>query len=216
MEPRVPSHNIRHLAYELAYKLAWEKLASMDVKHQCLKSDAQYQEVDSKRAIIIEYLDRPYLISLPQGEISLRDSEEPVHLKEKILILHYLTLAKGTPATNKLITFKQLPGCASYFPLFHQLAIRPLLAHFGKEPELLMASAAKLGGYRADYGDASMTIKAFPRVPITIALWRGDDEFAPRGSIMFDSSIPDYLSAEDIRELCATIARRLVSFGKHQ
>jgi len=214
MQPRVPFYNIRHQAYELAYKLAWEKLASMDIKHQCPKSGAQYQEVDAKRTIIIEYLIRPYLISLPQAAISLRDSEESVPLKEKILILHYLTSAKGTPATNKLITFKQLSGCTSYFPVFYQLAIKPLLDHFGKQPELLMASAAKLGGYSADYGDTSMTIRAFPRVPITIALWRGDDEFAPRGSIMFDSSISDYLSAEDIRELCATITSRLISFKK--
>lgn len=203
-----PLSNTRGQAYELAYKLACKQLARMDVERQCHKSGAQY-DADSNR-IIIEYLNQPYLITLPDGEISLRNSEERVPLKDKILILHYLTLAEGTPITDRLTTFKQLPGCASYFSVFSQLAIKPLLDHFGKEPELLIDAAAKLGGHKASYGDISITINAFPRVPVTIALWRGDDEFAPRGSIMFDSTISDYLPAEDIRELCGIIAWRLI------
>jgi len=199
--------NIREQAYELAYRLACEQLASMDVEELCRKTGAQ--SMDSSK-IIVEYLNRRYLITFPDGEISLCDDDKEVPLKDKILILHYLTSAKGTPLTNKLITFKQLPGCASYFPVFSQLTVKPLLNHFGKEPELLMASVAKLGGHKAGYGDVSVTINAFPRVPVTIALWRGDDEFPPRGSIIFDSNISDYLSAEDIRDLCATIVWKLI------
>ncbi|GAH94605.1 unnamed protein product [marine sediment metagenome] len=194
-------------AYELAYKLASEQLVSMDIEEICGKTGAQ--RMDSNK-IIIKYLNQPYLITLPDVEISLRDSEEEVPLKDRILILHYLTLAKGTPATNRLITFKQLPGGASYFPAFSQRAIKPLLNHFGKEPELLTDAAAKLGGYKANYGDVAITINAFPRVPITFALWRGDDEFPPRGSIMFDASISAYLSTEDTTMLCETIIWRLV------
>jgi len=199
--------NIREQAYELAYRLACEQLASMDIEELCRKTGAQ--PMDSSK-IIVEYLNRRYLVTLLNGEIALCDDDKEVPLKDKILILHYLTSAQGTPLTNKLITFKQLPGCASYFPVFSQLTITPLLNHFGKEPELLMASVAKLGGRKAGYGDVSVTINAFPRVPVTIALWRGDDEFPPRGSIIFDSSISDYLSAEDIRDLCATIVRKLI------
>lgn len=200
-------HNMQEQAYELAYKLASEQLVSMDIEEICGKTGAQ--RMDSNK-IIIKYLNQPYLITLPDVEISLRDSEEEAPLKDKILILHYLTLAKGTPATNRLITFKQLPGGASYFPAFSQRAIKPLLNHFGKEPELLTDAAAKLGGYKANYGDVAITINAFPRVPITFALWRGDDEFPPRGGIMFDASISAYLSTEDITVLCETIIWRLV------
>ena len=206
--------NIQSQAYELAYKLACEQLAEIDdIEEQCRNHDIH--RIDSNK-IIVEYLNRSYLVTLPDVDISLADSDEEVSLKDKILILHYLTSAKGTPATNKLITFKQLPGCASYFSVFHQLAIKPLLNHFGKEPELLMDAAAKLGGHKANYGDASVTINVFPRVPITIVLWRGDEELAPRGSVIFDSSISDYLSAEDIRDICGAIARKLVSLGKPQ
>ncbi len=183
----------------------------MDIEQQCLRSGSLY--IDSSK-VITEYLNQSYVISLPDFEVSLQDSGVEVALKDKIIILHYLTLAKGTPRSGKLIAFKQLPGCASYFPVFEQLAIKPLLDHFGKEPRLLVDAAAKLGGHKANYGDTGVTINAFSKVPMTMALWRGDGEFAPRGSIMFDSNICDYLPIEDIRDICATIARRLVSLGK--
>ena len=200
--------NIQGQTYELAYRLACEQLASMDVEELCRK--AGVQRVDSNK-IIIEYLNQSYLVTISEGEISLKDGEEKVPLRDKILILHYLTLAKGTPATNRLITFKQLPAGISYFPAFSQRTIKPLLNHFGKEPELLIDAAAKLGSHRASYGDVSVTINAFSRVPVTIALWKGDDEFVPGGSIMFDSSISDYLSTEDVSVLCETISWRLAN-----
>ena len=199
--------NIREQGYKLAYELACEQVAGMDIEELCSKTGAQY--VDFSK-IAIDYLNQLYLVTFPDIEILLKDSEKEVPLKDKILILHYLTSAKGTSASNKLITFKQLPGCASYFPVFSQIALEPCLDHFGEEPEQLINAAAMLGGHKGGYGDVSVIINAFPRVPITIALWQGDDEFPSRGSIMFDSNISDYLPTEDIRDICGIIARKLV------
>jgi len=197
--------------YELAYKLAHEQLTRLnDIEQQCLRSDAKYRVTDSKRVIIIEYLNQSYLITLPDIEISLAEGKKEVPLRDKILILHYFTLAKGTPTTNKIIAYKELPEGANYFPTFFKRAIKPLLDHFGNEPHQLVDVAAKLGGHKANYGDAAVTINAFSRVPITFVLWQGNDEFPPEGSILFDSTISDYLSTEDINVLCETIAWRLI------
>ena len=201
--------------YELAYKLACEQLAKIDdVKEQCLKSGARYQAIDSKKVIIVEYLNQSYQITLPDIEISLTDSEEKVPIRDKILILHYLTSAKGIPVANKLITYKELPEGVNYFPTFFKRAIKPLLDYFGKEPHRLLDTARVLGGHKADYGDAAVTINALSRVPITLVLWKGDEEFAPEGNIIFDSTISDYLSTDDINVLCETIAWRLVKLLK--
>jgi len=203
--------NTFEYGYELAYKLACDQLANIDnIEQQCLKSGAQYQVIDSKRVITTEYLNRSYLISLPDIEISLMDSEETIPLRDKILILHYLSQAKGTPLANKIISYKELPEGSNYFPIFSKRAVKPILDHFGREPERLVDVAAKLGGFEVDYGDVAVTINAFPRVPITFVLWKGDEEFPPEGNILFDSTIPDYLSTEDINVLCEAIAWRLV------
>jgi len=197
--------------YKLAYQLACEQLAKLDnIEDQCLKSDAQCLLIDSQKVIIIEYLNQPYRITFPDIEISLTSSDEEVPLKDKILIFHYLAQAKGTPNSNKLITYKELPEGINYFPTFAKRAIKPILDHFGKELHLLVDTAVKLGGRKADFGDVATTINAFRRVPITFVLWQGDEEFPTEGNIMFDSTIPDYLSIEDINVLCEAIAWRLV------
>ena len=190
-----------------------EQLAGIDdIEQQCRKADAQYQVIDSKKVITIKYLNRPYLITLPEIEISLTDSGEKVSLRDKVLILHYLTSAKGTPLANKLITYKELPGGHIYFPTFSKRATKPILKNFSQEPQFLVEAAKRLGGLQADFGDVAVTINAFSRVPITIVLWRGDDEFAPEGSIIFDATISDYLSGEDVTVLCETITWKLINY----
>ena len=202
------SHGSREQGFGLSYKLAREQLTKIsDIQEQCRKSDARYV---GPNEIVINYLNQPYHVILPDVEILLEDSNVEVPLKDKILILHYFTGAKGTAATGNLIAYKQLPGGVSYFPAFSQRAINPFVKHFGQKPELLIDISAKLGGYKADQGDISVTINAFNHVPITFALWRGDEEFSPSGGILFDANISDYLSTEDITVLCETIAWKLV------
>jgi len=194
--------------FELSYKFAREQLAQISaVEEQCHKSGARYL---GPHEVVIKYLNQPYHVMLPDGRILLESGGVEPPLRDKILILHYFTGAKGTPATGKLIAYKQLSGGASYFPTFSQRAIAPLVKNFGKSPELLRKAAAKLGGREADYGDVSAIINAFDRVPITLVLWRGDEELAPNGNILFDANISDYLSTEDVTVLCETITWKLV------
>jgi len=208
----VLNKNKAEYGYEYAYKLAREQLSSIaDIEKQCLKSGAQCQAIDSKRTIItVKFLDQLYKISHPDIDISLAGREEEIPIRDRLLILHYLTQARGTALTNKIISYKELPEGTNYFPTFAKRAIKPVLGHFGKEPEQLVDIARKLGGHRIDYGDVAVTITAFPRVPITYVMWKGDEELPPEGNILFDSTIPDYLPTEDINVLCETIAWRLV------
>jgi hypothetical protein len=210
----IPANKDYGYGYESAYKLAVEQMAGVDIKQQCLNSEAQYLEAGDKKAIIIGYLNKSYQIALPDIEISMADGQEEVPIRDKLLLLHYFIRSKGTPLSNRVISYKELPEGGDYFPTFVKRAVRPLLKHFGDEPGQLVTAAEELGGHRADYGDAAVTINAFRRVPITIALWRGDDEFAPEGSILFDSTVSDYLSPEDINVLCETISWRLVRILK--
>ena len=201
--------------YGLAYKLACEQLAKIgEIEQQCLKSGAQCQVIDTQEVIFIEYLNQSYQVTLPDIRISLRNSEEAISLRDKILILHYLVQAKGTPLLDKIITYKELPEGTNYFRTFSKRAIKPLVDHFGQQPGQLIDVAKKLGGHKVDYGDVGITINAFPRVPITLVLWQGDEEFPSEGNILFDSTISDYLSTEDINVLCEIIAWSLVKLLK--
>jgi len=213
----LPNQQNYEYGYELAYKLASEQLAKFDntgIEQQCLKSGARYQVIDTQKIIILEYLNQSYQIIFPDIDISLIDSEEEVPIRDKILMLHYFTQAKGTPVTNKLIAFRELPEGANYFPTFAKRAIKPFLDHFGREPVWLIDAAEKVGGHKVDYGDVAVTINAFSYVPITLVLWQGNGEFTPEGSILFDSTISDYLFTYDITVLCETISWKLVKYLK--
>ncbi len=207
----LPNQRDYQYGYELAYRLAVSELTKIDdIKQLCLKSGAQLKLTGTQTVINLVYLNSVYQIRFPAIDVSLVESKEPVPLRDKLLILHYLRRAKGSPITNKIITFQELPEGASYFPNFSQRVIKPLLDNFGQQPHRLLDAAEKLGGHKADYGDAAVTINAFSRLAIILVLWQGDDEFAPRGSILFSSTISDYLSTEDITVLCETIAWRLI------
>ena len=146
---------------------------------------------------------------MPNAEITTETGEE-LSLREKILILHYLATAKGTLLSNKQIAFRELPEGATYFRSFSQRTLKPLANFFGKEPARLIEVAQKIGGRKAEFGDASVTINAFPKVPITLVIWKGDNEFPPDANITFDNTITDYLSVEDITVICEIITWKMI------
>jgi hypothetical protein len=197
----------RDYGYGLAVKLAREQLAQTDIAGQCRRSGARL--LPDRKAVAVDFLDQTFHISLPDGLVTQGDKEAPV--RETILVLHYFLQARGTPLTGDPITFKELPEGSGYYPTFYQRAIKPLVSRFGGKQEEMVKVAEKLNGRPAGYGDASVTIDAFKKVPITFVLWRGDDEFPPEGSILFDRSISDYLPTEDITAICQIISSRLIN-----
>ncbi len=207
----VPEQKNYEEAYGLAYQLVREKVAATgDIEEQCRKSGARYQVTDNRRAIIISYLNRPYEISLPEAEVSLVGSDDEIPMRDKLLILHYFTTAKGTPPGNKLITFQELPEGSMYSPTFAQRTINPLTRYFGDDPDKLPEVSRDLGGEKTNFGDVAVTINAFSHVPITILFWKGDEELTPQGNILFDATITDYLATEDITVLCEIITWKLI------
>lgn len=202
-------------AYQLAFQLAREKLAGIaDIEEQCRKSGTRYQTAGSKKIAVIRYLNQPCQISLPDGEVSPIDAAETLSMRDKLIMLHYFIQAKGTPPAGKLITFRELPEGGVYQPTFAKRTVQPLLDNFGKDAGSLLLSSQPLGGYKADYGDTAITIHAFSRVPITIVIWQGDEEFPSQGNVLFDANITDYLPTEDITVLCEIITWRLVRYLK--
>jgi hypothetical protein len=208
----LPTQNYGY-GYELAFRLAKEKLAGIkDIEPRCRRCGARF--LKPEKTISLDYLNRTYLITYPEASLSRQDSEEVVSLTDKILLLHYVTQAKGTPLSDELISFKEISDAAGYFPTFYQRAIKPLVTYFGNSPERLLETAKLVGGRRADYGDVSVTVPALNMVPLTLVLWKGDAEFPPEGTIMFDRTITDYLPTEDIIYLCQSTSWRLVKLLK--
>jgi hypothetical protein len=211
-----PEQKNYDIAYSLALKLAGEKLARRDdIYEQCRRSGTVCDISDTVSMIRLKYFDRDYVVTLPDITVTPSGREEQVELRDKILMLDYLERAKGTPLTGRLIGYQELAEGAVYYPSFFARAVKPLIENFGSEPGRLIIAAKAFGGVKADYGDTAVTIPAFSRVPITLIVWKGDEEFSPNASVLFDTTVLDYLSPEDVNVLCQTLTWRLIKLSKN-
>lgn len=207
----LPGQRNYEYALTSAYELACEQLVKIkDIEQQCRNCGAEYLEINSRKVITLSFLNQRYQITLPAIEVTPLDSQEEVPLKTRVLLLHYFIRAQGTPLSGRMISFKELPEGAIYFPTFAKRTINPLLKHFTKDAHRLIEAALKIGGRKVDYGDVAVTIDAFRYTPITLVLWQGDEEFGPQASILFDSVINSYLSTEDIIVVCEVVVWTLI------
>lgn len=199
--------------YKKALEIGKEEISNKNPLHLCRLSGGQFIEKANKPdSIQIMFLNRMVNISWPDL-IFTQDSDKEIKIKEKILILHYLNNAKKEDLTGELIAYQEIPSARFYLSSFNARSRDPFIAAFGENPDKLPVVAQELFAAQiASMGDVSVTIQAFPKAPITFIIWRGDEEFPPNGTILFDSSIKDnLLSAEDISELVSMIVYPLIA-----
>ncbi|WP_366921892.1 DUF3786 domain-containing protein [Metallumcola ferriviriculae] len=158
----------------------------------------------------LKYFNSGIDISYPDGKFI--NTELP--LIERILILHYLVAASGNPIEKDYISFKELPGGEIYNTPFTNRSIRPFLQLFGSSPEEFRGAATNLGGKPETLGDVSFTFAALPRVPVTVVLWEGDEEFDASANILFNRSASGYLPTEDFAFLAGLTVSKLKSLAE--
>jgi hypothetical protein len=198
--------------YRKAYEIAKEELQKRNPHHVCRVSGALCME-EGKRlsGIKLMFLNRPVTIGWPDLAFEQESSEE-IPIKQKILVLHYLNGVSSKALTGSLISYKDIPSARFYLDAFNRRVKHPLVQAFGEHPDRLPPIAKELfGATSSSLGDVSVKIQAFPKVPVILVIWKGDDEFPCDGTIIFDSSIGDILSAEDISELTSQIIYPMIA-----
>jgi len=106
----------------------------------------------------------------------------------RLSILEYLAHAKALPLSGKLVKPNDLPGGDFFSKGTHVLPLNKIKNRFEYDLNGFIKQGLSLQGIQTHFGDASITLWPFPRIPIVIILWAGDDEFPSRASMLFDSS----------------------------
>ena len=194
--------------HRIAYELAKQRLRELDLKRQCELAGASFIEAEGKARL--KLLGDIYEVLEPECEVEcITNRSAPMTLK--ILVLHYLAQATGKELTGRLIDFRELLGGLAYYVSFDSRVKKPLLQAFGDDDgSRLRRAAERFDVEEVHYGDVGLRIWALPRVPITIAFWVADEEMPPSMNILFDSSISDYLTTEDVAVLCEHMAEMLI------
>ncbi len=195
--------------YAAAHQVALEKFRACSLEDVARCSGFPIEG----NTIFINFLGGHYYVDYPGGNFRSATSKDELPVFTQILILHYLINLTETAETGQLISFKELPGGSIYIQPFTHRAIDPLVRSFGSDLNRLLEAAARLGGLSNGLGDVGVTVRIFPRVPVTLILWRADDEFPASGNILFDSSASSILPTEDYAVLASVVVGALKRVG---
>jgi hypothetical protein len=196
--------------YRNALALAREEWAKQDPQRAAILSGAEHQKEPDGTQVHLQFLGKAISVSWPEGRVLGPDPAKELSLQEQVLILHYLLKAPGAPLAGQWITFREIPSGEFYYSAFVKRAKEPLVKTFGHRPGLLAELGVQQGGLKREEGDVCLCFQAFPKIPVCLILWAGDDEFPPDGNVLFDASIARYLIAEDVAVLAGMVVYPLI------
>ena len=197
--------------YINARNLAVEKLSQEPFEVILKRSGFESPDADVFR---IPFLDRIYRVGFPLFEFKdMTEGKKEIPLQEQVLILHYMSATEMPEATGSWVSYREIPGAAFYFGAFVKRAVEPLKKVFGQNLSGFSDAAAKLHATAIENGDAAFEFKVLPAVPLQLILWKADDEFPAEANILFDSTIGQILSPEDVAWLAGMVVYRLMALA---
>jgi len=187
----------------------WEDLKRKDFLAVCRNALAADH---APEGFLLGFLGETILIEVQNSVLKINRQgmwETLSHPLLELLSLVYLLNAGPEGVSNEMVSVQQLKT-SHFFQGPHQLNIDPLIRRFGNDVEGFKAAALKIGGEPQNLADAGFKIVTFPKVPLYYLLWRGDEEFNPRLSVLFDRSIEKHLSADAIWGLVSLVSDALL------
>src|SRR5271169_425197 len=92
-------------AYLQAYEIASQRLKdTLDLHALCRRSGATLADEAGKSIISLNYFSQTCLVDVPNVEVTVANGES-LSPRDKLIMLHYLNTADGSPLTDKPITF---------------------------------------------------------------------------------------------------------------
>jgi hypothetical protein len=177
----------------------WQQLLELDGDKVAQCAKCRYSA--GQQRYIISLLNSEYTVNLSDKQVlSTEHSAQAgpalstiAGFFEELCILAYLINSKDLPGANKLIAAQALPGGQFFFRGLHKLDTEKLEKAFGECPERLYKIMDEFGAKRCEFGDASIQLNVLPRIPLTIVIWRSDNEFPARSSVLFDETAAEQL-----------------------
>lgn len=158
--------------------------------------------------LVVPVLHREVSVSYP--DISLRADPELDSFPLKLLTLIYLSSSDGAQPSGQWVAFRDLPGGRFYEPVVSRSVEQPLAVTYGDDLAALEKASLHLGGRAGEFGDASFIFTLLPLVLICFIVWRPDEEFPARATVLFDSNSSHHLTAFDLRMGAQEITSRLI------
>jgi len=199
----------RQKTYKGVFDRARDELMGSAMEEKFLLAGLRHEKAGDGLQVYVPYFDETITLTIPAFTFSSSRGAN-VTLVTKIIILHYINNASGIPLTGDKVAYGDIPACMHYDPVFEKRVLKPLVRAFGYDKHAFLDAGRGLGAKEEDFGDASLTLFAFPKIPVTFILWEGDGEFPPSARALFDPSVTGYLPLEDIVVISKLAAGRIL------
>lgn len=182
-------------------ELAWSRLAKIDPEDVCLRAKATFDE--SSGIYILKSFQQDVFVSSRDRRIFGNSVISDFMLNKldcysRLPILWYLINAKDVPLSGELRKPADMTGGQIYLQGTHILPLDKVAQRYSTDIAEILRRGNQLGGEATDYADASIKLFPFPRVPVVILVWIGDEEFSPRCNLLFDSTCELHLPQDII------------------
>jgi hypothetical protein len=182
-------------------QLAWALVAEKEPGIICQQAEVQYDFTANR--FVVQSFGQELFIDMTKYTIT---SHTP--LGERILhglghffdlaALWYLGKARNMPPSGKLVSPSSLSGGEIFQRGTHVLPLDKVADQYGNDVKGFYKRGFELGGQQMEYGDASLRLYPFPRVPVTLILWAPDEEFPARTDMFFDATCEQHLPTDVI------------------
>lgn len=202
----------REKGHESALKKALQALKKLEPYKTAFMAGCDFRLGEEGDQFLVRFFDEDYVVNFPDFSVQSASGQEP-DVATRLIILHYLIHADGTPPADHWISFRELPDGLVYDPAFQKRSSLRLVHEYGMDPKAFSAAAEAVGGERLTFGDVSYMFRLLPRIRMAVILYVGDEEFGPRVNVLFDSAASHYLPIEDLAVLGGMLATRLIKAG---
>lgn len=197
----------RNFDFAETRELAWDSLLLKGQEHTALCAMARVDE--TAHGVVVRFFGDEYAVNF-RDRVVIGPTGCEANPFFSTLILHYLAGAPTEPLSGELINFKQIRGGDIYFPAFNRNSLEPIRAAFDRDRDSLARAAGKLGGEKLTMGDLCYRIPVFPKLPLTVVLYEGEEDVIPSAAnILFDSTATFIMDREDLAAIGALLAGKL-------
>ena len=198
---------------ERAYEEAMVKVKRIDPLTIAETTDGVYRGAEGVPRVEIPFLHSWF--SLDLLPYRLRAGHEEVDtLPLRVLVLLHLIAGAENQGTavrvmGQWIDGRSLQHGAVLGAHFSKTTTETLDRFFSLDYESRMGRALAWGGRPLDLGDEGLLFRFFPRLPVALIHWKGDEEFPPAAKILFDVSASNYMPTHGLTALTDFLIHRL-------
>ncbi len=180
---------------------AWEVLTSLSTEGVCRKTKADFDE--SAGYYILRLFNEKAYVSIKERRIWGDSKISDLILNELshysvLAVLWYLVQAKDINLSGNLINPREVNGGLIFTQGTHELPLNRLVEKYSNDIEQFVNRGISLGGEQMNYGDVSVRLFPFPRVPVVFIIWKHNKEFPAHAHILLDSTCREHLPTDII------------------